>query len=248
MSGYGAPDLSGSSKKRFCCALCELSHPGNRHRRPCMKCSRLAGLIEKRIKHLQVSRAEFARRAGVSRSELYKLLSQDVGEARLSTLARLARTLEVPISLLFSETLGVAACTPAGITEPRYPEDVLAVARSDEEECAAVAVGEEFTLQIRLCNVGTTVWQGRRLACLDGYMAVLCNGSTVLLGGEIVPVEPEIPVPHTMPGGVAQFKSRLRAPKRTGAARVFWKMVDERGAVCFPGIADVAQRIHVFKR
>jgi len=107
-----------------------------------MKRSRLADFIGKRIKRLHVSRAEFARRAGVSRSELYKLLAQDVGEARLSTLARLARALEVPVYLLLNETLGGAACTPAGITEPRYTGDALAVARSDEEECASVAAGE----------------------------------------------------------------------------------------------------------
>ena len=213
-----------------------------------MKRSRLADFIGKRIKRLHVSRAEFARRAGVSRSELYKLLAQDVGEARLSTLARLARALEVPVYLLLNETLGGAACTPAGITEPRYTGDALAVARSDEEECASVAAGEECAPPIRLCNIGTVVWRDRRLVCLVGNTAVLRNGSAVLLGGEFVFVEPEIPVPVTAPGGVAQFISRLRAPKRTGTTRVFWKMVDEHGAVCFPGIADVTQKIHVFER
>lgn len=213
-----------------------------------MKRSHLVAFIEKRLAGLGVSKTELARRAGISRSELYKLLAQDVGEARLSTLARLARALEAPLSLLLGEVLGSAVSPLAGITEPRYAGDALAIVRTDDEECVTVAAGEEFAPRIRLCNTGSVVWRNRRLVCFDGLTAKLHYKGLGLLGNEIMLVEPEIPVPLTASGGVAQFNSRLRAPKRTGTVRIYWKMVDEHGAVCFPGMTDVVQKIHVFKR
>lgn len=213
-----------------------------------MKRSHLVAFIEKRLAGLGVSKTELARRAGISRSELYKLLAQDVGEARLSTLARLARALEAPLPLLLGEALGNAVNLLAGITVPARTGDALGVVRSDDEECVTVAAGEESVLTIRLCNIGTVAWRGRRLVCLDGHTRAFRNKGAGFLGNEIVLIEPEIPIPITAPGGVAQFNTRLRAPKRSGTVRIYWKMIDEHGAVCFPGMADVVQKLHVFGR
>lgn len=47
-----------------------------------------------------ISRMEFSKRAGLSRSAVYKLIGQEVNEVKLETLCKLARALNVsPLDL-----------------------------------------------------------------------------------------------------------------------------------------------------
>ena len=60
----------------------------------------LAEYIRRRAYVLGISLTETARRAGITRQALYKLLDARVAEARLSTLIKLARALNVhPLAL-----------------------------------------------------------------------------------------------------------------------------------------------------
>jgi len=54
---------------------------------------RLVEIINRGISEKQMTRTAFAARAGISRSELYKLLGQDIAQVRLGTICRLARAL-----------------------------------------------------------------------------------------------------------------------------------------------------------
>lgn len=56
--------------------------------------------LERRVSELGLSITELAMRASISRQEIYKLMSGEVAEPKLSTLSRLAKALEVEPSEL----------------------------------------------------------------------------------------------------------------------------------------------------
>ncbi|WP_298610210.1 helix-turn-helix transcriptional regulator [uncultured Thiothrix sp.] len=62
----------------------------------------LAGYIQERMDALGLSVTAAAERSGVSRQTWHKLMRADIQEAKLSTLMRVARTLETPAPDLLS--------------------------------------------------------------------------------------------------------------------------------------------------
>lgn len=62
----------------------------------------LAEYIQERMNTLNLSVTAAAERSGVSRQTWHKLLRADIQEAKLSTLMRVARTLEMPAPDLFN--------------------------------------------------------------------------------------------------------------------------------------------------
>lgn len=62
----------------------------------------LAEYIQERMDALNLSVTAAAERSGVSRQTWHKLLRADIQEAKLSTLVRVARTLEMPAPDLFN--------------------------------------------------------------------------------------------------------------------------------------------------
>lgn len=62
----------------------------------------LAHYIQERMDALSLSVTAAAERSGVSRQTWHKLMRADIQEAKLSTLMRVARTLETPAPHLFN--------------------------------------------------------------------------------------------------------------------------------------------------
>ena len=63
----------------------------------------LSEFINGQIKASGIAKTELARRAGISRSELYKLLGGDVRQAKIITFISLAKALQVhPLDLINS--------------------------------------------------------------------------------------------------------------------------------------------------
>ncbi|MCL5773163.1 MAG: helix-turn-helix domain-containing protein [Firmicutes bacterium] len=65
----------------------------------------LSNFINEKINALGLSKTELAQRAGISRSELYKLLDGDVRSARLVTFISLAKVLKVHPFILINSFL-----------------------------------------------------------------------------------------------------------------------------------------------
>lgn len=66
-----------------------------------MSATNLATYLDQRVKALGLSKSEAARRADVSRQTWYRLLNAEIGDAKLSTLIRLAEALETtPLHIL----------------------------------------------------------------------------------------------------------------------------------------------------
>ncbi|MGB5599917.1 helix-turn-helix transcriptional regulator [Thiothrix lacustris] len=66
-----------------------------------MSAKDLADYLGQRVVRLGISKSEVARRADISRQTWYRLLSEDITDAKLSTMVRLAEALETtPMFLL----------------------------------------------------------------------------------------------------------------------------------------------------
>lgn len=66
-----------------------------------MPATELATFLRARMEELVLSNSEVAKRANLSRQTWHKLLNEKIGEAKLSTLIRLAGALEIhPMTLL----------------------------------------------------------------------------------------------------------------------------------------------------
>ncbi|MBJ6608782.1 MAG: helix-turn-helix transcriptional regulator [Candidatus Thiothrix moscowensis] len=61
-----------------------------------MSATDFASYLEKRLATLQLKVTEAAKRSGLSRQSWYKLLNAEVEEAKISTLRKVANTLQVP--------------------------------------------------------------------------------------------------------------------------------------------------------
>lgn len=61
-----------------------------------MYSARLSRYLKGRTKELKLNNTEIAQKAGISRQTWYKLLNADIGEAKLSTIAKLSKALHVP--------------------------------------------------------------------------------------------------------------------------------------------------------
>jgi DNA-binding Xre family transcriptional regulator len=60
-----------------------------------MSATRFASYLQSRLDALGLSKAEAARRSGISRQTWYRIAVADIDEVRLSTLVKLAKTLQV---------------------------------------------------------------------------------------------------------------------------------------------------------
>jgi len=211
-----------------------------------------AEYIERRVKELKITKTALAKRAGISRSELYKLLGQDIDEARLSTIARLARALDVNIFRLIKQITSLSARNMAPIVIPQHAEDAMGViCRPNFSDCRIVGVGEEFEYIWRVCNLGSIPWKDRQLVCLDGDIIAVntCDlTGPPLLARQLAPVSDKVVVPDTLPGGIAEIPVRFKAPAHPCTATSYWKLANRDGTSCFPGVEELVCKIHVVDR
>jgi len=217
-----------------------------------MKRAELAEYIEARIQALKITKTAFAKRAGISRSELYKILCQDVGHIRLSTLMSLARALDINVLNLVHHLVAAHHVDGQAVCRHQINGDVFGIVRPMLSlDCLAVTVNEEFEHTWEICNLGSAIWEGRRLVCLNGNVITLrgrTRSSLPLLQSDLMPVVREIPIPNCAPGSSVHVGVTLRAPAFACTTTSYWKMVDESGTYCYPGLEEVFCKVHVVGR
>ncbi len=198
----------------------------------------VADYLRVRLRALDLTTTEAARRSGISRQTWHKLLRADISEARLSTLTQVADTLEThPLSMLriyFSgreqrQAVRVAKDKKqnqqwvAGfVTDVTFPDN------------STVVVGQEFEKIWEVANLGTAAWIGWRLQRQD---EPLPDGS--------MPVGVSIPIPDTQPGEHVRLSVRLRAPDSPGTAISHWKCVNAAGEIVFPKLTGLYCMVEV---
>jgi hypothetical protein len=184
----------------------------------------LSRFLRKRMVALKLSNAEVAKRANISRPTWYRLLNADVGEAKLTTIVKLAAALEthpmVLLRLYFSKSTFSAAHnihTRAGggfIADITYPVNSL------------VVLGEVFTKVWRVVNLDRQSWKGLYLQCIDNQYS---NGkaNAFLLQPQLA----KIPVPEIPPGGETELSVVFQAPEYPCTVVSEWKLADKEGVI-----------------
>lgn len=205
--------------------------------------------MERRIKELHLTKTAFARRAGISRSELYKLLNQDVGQARLETLRRLARAMNMDVLQLIGLLVRPGDVAPLESIAQKYSGDRIGIlGLLGASACVIAGVGGSFRHSWEVKNAGSVRWEGRRVVCVDDRFAMVVNGNgkrPVHLGPRLLPERREIELPNLDPGDSAMLTAVFATPRRAGTATSRWKVVDRDGDFCFAGLGDITCVAHV---
>ncbi len=187
--------------------------------------------MEERFKKLKLTKTEVAKRANVSRTELYKLLDADVS-AKISTVIGMAKALELhPIEVIRQFFYQIKL--PPSRLKSKIPGDfsgfVADVTYPDNE---TVTAGSEFKKIWRIQNLGNVVWENRRLVCMDEQMMLFRKEGTEFKEMEridLLPLQQEVPIPTTPAGETVDIAVTFRAPIYPCTTVSYWKMVDADG-------------------
>jgi hypothetical protein len=212
-----------------------------------MSSKELSDFIIRRIHELGLTRQEVARRAHITRSALYKLLDQEIEQARLSTFLNLAHALEVhPLCLIRMVVPKLKVASPEGT---RYKNDYSGFVRDvTVPDNTVVSVSQEFDKLWEIQNLGAVTWENRRLVCVDDELVLFRKHDGELIPmspRDLIPLEREIPIPVTYPAKTVKLSVRFRAPAYPCTAISYWKMVDEKGDFCFPQMEGIWCKVKV---
>jgi DNA-binding Xre family transcriptional regulator len=212
----------------------------------------LSRFIQARLDDLHLSKNELARRTGLSRQALHKLLTGLVEECKISTFIKLACALESSPLILMRILLngsGVIAenhaAAPAKYklaltVASKYPDDSSSfIADITIPDNTLIAANSIFTKRWKILNNGSQVWERRRLICVDEVLCLrhLDSDNADFAAPQptgLIALQKEIPIPRTLPGEPVLLSVELQTPAVPGTYVSYWKMLDEVGDLCFP--------------
>lgn len=192
----------------------------------------LAGFLRRRMRELELTNVDVARRAGLARQTWHRLLSGDIGEAKLSTLVRIANALEIhPIQLVrtyftskqlssSTEHQAKTKYNSGFIADVTYPDNSL------------VSMKQEFIKTWEIINLGTSSWEGLYLACVDDLPHSPQQQSPIQYG--LLPERKSFPVPYTAPNETVRLSVKFKAPCLPCTVISHWKLVDQQGKIILP--------------
>jgi hypothetical protein len=113
-----------------------------------------------------------------------------------------------------------------------------------------VMIGSTFDKTWKIINIGSVVWENRRLRCVDELLEIrlATPESSVFAPPKptgLAPLQSEIPIPLTLPGQEVALTVRFHAPLVPGSHASYWKMVDAAGDLCFPHLEGVRCVVNV---
>lgn len=195
--------------------------------------------IRSRCRSLGISQTELARRAGISRENLYRLMRGEVANPSIETLHGLAASLGVSalqlLRLYFDDLhLGRGTLLPSRQRDDHvsFVQDVTI------PDGTLVGPNQPFTKTWAIQNTGDSAWRGRRLVCQDDDYVLakrLPGGCLVpVIDCQLVPAEPVVAVPDAGPGEVVEVSVEFTSPALACTVISLWKMTDADGRLCFP--------------
>ena len=206
--------------------------------------------VLQRSSALGISRTEVARRAGISRESLYKLLRGETSNPSIETLHGMAIALNVaPIYLLrtFFDDLRLGCAT---LLPTLHPNDYISFVRDVSiPDGASVGTNQSIVKTWELQNTGSTPWHNRKLVCQDKDYVIarrMPDGSLQeALDCRLIPERDEIPIPDTQPGEVISVSVSFVTPKLPCSVISTWKMTDAGGKFCFPEFTGIWVSVRV---
>jgi transcriptional regulator with XRE-family HTH domain len=208
-----------------------------------MSAAELAEFLHRRIRSLGLTKTEVARRAGLSRETLNKLLRGEVDHPGPPTLMQLARALQVAPLYLLRVAYGGTAIPIDTAARARHPGDHGSFVRDVTfPDNALVTVDQEFDKVWELQNTGNVPWRGRAMKCVDDPVLItLDDGDAAMRQAAVmlVPMQWQVPLADTEPGATVRISVRFKAPSLPCTTISRWKMVDADGAFCMPGLSGI---------
>lgn len=191
----------------------------------------LAKVLQERISQLKLSKIEVAKGAGISRQTLYKLLNADIDEAKLSTIVKLSKVLQLhPMDLLriyfnrMSLKNSKIKDDSGFLGDVTYPDNTIVMAK------------QRFTKVWGVKNMGQTTWADRKLICVDQHIETLSSNNVINIKQQrgLRPLNNSVDIPTTKPGETIQLSVEFEAPAYPCSTISYWKSVDKVGNFCFP--------------
>jgi transcriptional regulator with XRE-family HTH domain len=199
--------------------------------------------LEDRIKQLNISFAEAARRAGISRQTLYDL-RDNAEKSQMLTLIKVANALEVHpfvlFRLIFDKLISKDFASSSAIHSRDATGFIADVTIPDGMVVFANAV---FSKTWRIQNIGAVEWRDRELICMDEPIEFIHHASEFAAPKTqrgLLPTQTRIPIPLTLPGEQVDLTVEFTAPDYPGTIMSYWKMVDEKGRLTFPELEGVS--------
>jgi transcriptional regulator with XRE-family HTH domain len=201
----------------------------------------LADFLIRQIAKLELTRTEVAKRAGFSRETLNKLLNSEVGQPNIWTLVQLAHALNVTPLFLIRLSYGGSNIPVYTTSKPKYHNDYSSFVRDvTYPDNSIVSVNQEFIKKWEIQNTGQQGWAERYLQCMDEDMISMVTQTSIPIPSFIlIPSETRIPIPMAKPGDTVQIAVTFRAPAYPCTTISYWKMVDNKGELCFPGLKGI---------
>lgn len=202
----------------------------------------LRDFVARRSRLLHLTQTELAKRAGMTRAYLHRLVSGGVPNPGVLTLQRLALALNVSPTALLRLFVG----TPLGFAgaqvryvSPHDLRDAMAfVADVTVPDHAAVMPGERFTKIWAIQNVGDVAWPTRRLARIYKALVVVrrerSGALTPLLDAHLNSLEQVLHLPPVGAGQVQELAVDFVAPQENCSVASLWRLEDLQGQACHP--------------
>jgi transcriptional regulator with XRE-family HTH domain len=207
-----------------------------------MKTYPIKALIDKACSCNALTHSAIARKAGVSRETLYRIMRGEGKRASVETVCGIAKAAGIaPVVLLrmMYNDLDTGALTLLPVREDgdhvSFLSDVTIPDRS------MVMAGQRFVKTWAIQNTGNVEWRGRKLKCIDSELVtarwVKKYGKRVLVpdvSPGLKPEKTEVSIPRTASGESVKVSVTFRAPELPCDVISRWKMVDRGGELCFP--------------
>ena len=215
-----------------------------------MSAKQFAKYLRRRMREKELTITETAKRAQISRGALNKYLNQEVKDGKLSTFVMLGRVLgDHPLTLLsiFFQGWDFAKTVPNRTKSIHLGDDVGFIADIDCPDNYPVAREAIFKKTWELQNVGSVVWENRKLVCIDESLNVSSSkpGLQDHRYTGLTPLKREIEVPYTKPMEHVQLTVHFKSPNYPGTMVSHWKMVDEKGNYYYPDSLGIFCQVQV---
>ncbi len=204
----------------------------------------LAGYLQKRLKELGLTTVAAAERSGLSRQTWHKLMRAEIDEIKLSTLVRVANTLETHVLSMLELYFHGKSLTPASVVPGAKKFATGFVDDVTFPDNETVYTGQVFQKVWEIVNLGTEPWIGWQLQCIDDHLRISINPESAIYQPPateygLKPLRNRVPIPDTLPGEHVRLRVGFRAPDLPCTVISYWKSVDRHGTIVFPELTGL---------
>jgi len=197
---------------------------------------------------LGLTLTQAAMQSDMSRNNLYKLMAGNAENARLSTLVKLANTLQTnPHTLLKQMFEQSEFPAPSSISSHTHDASGF-IADISIPDNSMVKRGQRFTKIWKIQNTGHVIWDKRFLICVDEHIEVASHtdrfNSPISQRG-LIPSEKRIAIDKLSPGETTEISVEFTSPNIPGSCISYWKMCDANNNLFFPELEGLSCQVQV---